>query len=188
MEKVESGRPDKIQEHLMMSQDYEGLADKIRCTQGDNHELTDILTPEQKAICQPRGAFLGTETIKAKVSPELFEKIPYLFGILFGIVLKAGYYPIDVELVLDKYNRIAMYDFGMVYDKSQQEFEATLELDMYIPLDENSQKLFKQGIDYVSILNTTSNQKAGRYTKTKRNTRNSKRHIRRYKKSKKSRN
>lgn len=155
MEKIESARPDKIQEHILLNGDYEDFLGMIVCVETNNYKVSNILNQDQRAICHPRGAFVTHEYIKERIGEELFNKLPYLFGILHGIVLKAGYAPVDVEMVLDKNNRIVMYDFGMVFENNaNKKYLNGLALDMYVPSSENEDeaenfKEFEKGVAYV---------------------------------------
>lgn len=177
MENVESARPDKIQEHLILNEDSKGHTGYIWCNKESKiikYNATDILDVEQKADCQPRGAFIGPENIKPRIDSRLYEKLPYLFGILHGIVIEAGYFPIDVELVIDKNNRIAMYDFGMVYDKTLKEYETSLNIDMYIPSADQKEEYdeFKRGVAFVheNLLSGGGRRKTRRKSKKSRKT------------------
>jgi hypothetical protein len=170
METVQSGRPDKLQEHLMFSNMYSSLQDKIYCkNRGQFFDIDHMLSEEERTSCEPRGAFLGAESIQKRLDPEIFRNLPYLFGILHGIVLKAGYFPVDVELVVDNKGRIAMYDFGMVYDKSQKEYQTTLEMDMYVPSEDQIEEFqqFQKGVQ--TVLDTfKTNSSGGKRTRRKR--------------------
>jgi hypothetical protein len=135
MEKVTSARPDQIQEHLILNNDNSHLFGKIFCADYGKppFNIYTELTKEQKSECKPRGAFLGPESIQSRIGQDLFSNLPFFIGILYGIVLKSGYHPIDLEIVVDKDNRICMYDFGKVYE-GESEYNRAKELDMYLPV------------------------------------------------------
>jgi hypothetical protein len=168
MEKVESARLDQLQEHLILNQDNSHLFGKIYCADYGKPPFNIYirLSKEQKSECKPRGAFLGPDLIQRRIGPELYSKLPFYIGMLYGIVLKAEYYPIDLEIVIDKYNRICMYDFGKVYE-GRKEYEEAKDFDMYLPVDEDEEmKKYEKGVElvYTSLKNTNG----GRRKRTRR--------------------
>lgn len=168
MEKVESARPDQLQEHLILNQDNSHLFGKIYCADYGKppFNIDILLSKEQKNECKPRGAFLGPELIQMRIGPELYSKLPFYIGILYGIVLKAEYYPIDLEIVIDKYNRICMYDFGKVYE-GRKEYEEVKDFDMYLPVDEPEEmNKYEKGVELVNT--TLKNRNGGRRKRTQR--------------------
>lgn len=168
MEKVESARPDQLQEHLILNQDNSHFFGKIYCADyGKPPFNIDVrLTKEQKNECKPRGAFLGPELIQRRIGSELYSKLPFYIGILYGIVLKAGYHPIDLEIVVDKYNHICMYDFGKVYE-GIEEYQEAKDFDMYLPIDETEEmKKYEKGVELVNT--ALKNTNGGRRKKTRR--------------------
>jgi hypothetical protein len=169
MEKVESSRADKIQEHLILNELYEDAVNIIKCKETEPISLDKILSYQEKSICEPRGAFLYGDKIKERIGEEYFKELPYLVGILHGIVFAAGYVPFDVEIVLDKNNRIAMYDFGMVYDHTIADYKKELYLDMYVPLDNQKDEynLYHEGLKYVSNLLKTGGRRTKKNKKKK---------------------
>ena len=103
------------------------------------------LTPQDKMIKRPRGVFLGIRQVKAMGLN--ITKCVFLMGILHGFVYKAGFYPKDVEIVVDTRNRLIMYDFGMV--NLEYTFEDR-EIDMYIPQYEDSlSEIYNKGVTFV---------------------------------------
>jgi len=168
MEKVTSARPDQIQEHLILNEDNPHLFGKIFCADYKKppFNIDVILSKEQKNECKPRGAFLGPELIQRRIGKDLFSNLPYFIGIFYGIVLKSGYHPIDLEIVVDRDNRICMYDFGKVYE-GEKEYKEAINIDMYLPVDVSEEmEKYQKGVELVN--QTLKNINGGRRKRVRR--------------------
>jgi hypothetical protein len=168
MEKVASARPDQIQEHLILNEDNPHLFGKIFCADYKKppFNIDVILSKEQKNECKPRGAFLGPELIQRRIGKDLFSNLSYFIGIFYGIVLKSGYHPIDLEIVVDRDNRICMYDFGKVYE-GEKEYKEAINLDMYLPVDVSEEmEKYQKGVELVN--QTLKNINGGRRKRVRR--------------------
>ncbi|KAG5186021.1 hypothetical protein JKP88DRAFT_179722 [Tribonema minus] len=133
MDRVISSRKDQLQEHVMLNDMYEGMADRIQFkTDGVDTVPIDsqkVYTLEDKQGLQPRGAFMGKETLQ-KRGIDIGD-LAFRIGVLHGLVYAADLNPKDVEIVLTHDDKVAMFDFGMVSEPFDVDTE--LNYNMYVP-------------------------------------------------------
>lgn len=154
MEYVNSARGDKLQEHLILNKSEQTNSNTVFLVKSLNNskrisvEQLKEMDENQRLYHGTRGVYLCARSIQCRLSKKLEGKDTKLFayavGVLHGYVYAAGYLPLDVEIVIDKNNDIAMYDFGMIYKDKYTGEDA--DYDPYIPIDIKGREEYLRGV------------------------------------------
>lgn len=154
MEYVKSGRSDKLQEHLILNETEQKNSNSVwlvKPCDNSNHITTEKLKAmdeEQRLHYGPRGLYLCKRSLQARINRKVkggsIHLFAYAVGLLHGYVYASGYVPHDVEIVIDKNNDIAMYDFTFI-DRGEYNLESA-DYDHYIPVDIEGRKEYLRGV------------------------------------------
>ena len=154
MEYVKSARSDKLQEHLILNKSEQSNSNSVFLVKSFNNskrisvEQLKQMDESQRLHYGPRGVYLSKRSLQSrlskKVQGDVIKLFAYAVGILHGYIYAAGYQPLDVEIVIDKNNDIAMYDFGMIYKNEYTGEKA--DYDPYIPIDIEGREEYLRGV------------------------------------------
>lgn len=154
MEYVKSVRSDKVQEHLILNKDEQTNSNTVFLVKSLNNskrisvDQLKQLNENERLYYGTRGVYLCARSLQCRLFKKLESKdmklFAYAVGVLHGYVYAAGYVPFDVEIVIDKNNDIAMYDFGMIYKNDYTGENA--DYDPYIPVDLEGREEYLRGV------------------------------------------